>query len=114
MFQHGISVEVLIQDRFVSSIRCCLQLSYFEYHVLGEVQCCGKWIIYKGLHSRYVVPNEYVGSDSVSQLLSILMWNMDESHASKATGMVQNGFLLCLASYGVVPTTDHFGVHFSR
>jgi hypothetical protein len=37
-FHDDISVEALIEDRFVSSIRCCIPLSFSEYHISGEVK----------------------------------------------------------------------------
>ena len=88
-FLDDISVEVLIQDRFVSSIRYCVPLSFSEYHISGAVKRPGQWIVYEVLLSRYALPTEYAGSGSVIQLLQFLFRNMDESQASEHTEMIQ-------------------------
>ena len=76
------SVEVLIQDRFVCSIRCCIPLSITEYLIWGAEKRHGQWIVYEVLLSRYAVPIEYAGSGSVIQLLLFLIRNVDKSQAS--------------------------------
>jgi hypothetical protein len=84
----GYSMTVLIQDRFVCSIRRCVPLSFSEYHNSGAVKLLGQWLVYKVLLRRYAVPKEYAGSGSVIQLLSFFFRNMDESQASKQTEML--------------------------
>ena len=88
-FLDGISVEVLVQDRFVCSIQCCVPLSLPEYHIGGAVKRLGQWVVYEVLLGRYAVPTEYAGSDPVIQRLSVLFRNFDESQASAHTGMLQ-------------------------
>jgi len=101
------SVEVLVQNRFVCRIRCCVQLSFSEYPISGAVKRLGQWIVYEVLLSRYAVPNEYAGSGSVIQLLSFLFWNMDKRQASEHTEMLQNrrppmrGVVRSLADYRI-------------
>jgi hypothetical protein len=84
-----ISIEVLIQDRIVCNIRCCIPLSFSEYHILGAVKRPGQWVVYEVLLSPYAVPNEYTGSCSLMQLLSFLFWNLDKSQAFEQTEMIQ-------------------------
>jgi len=50
-FIDDISLNVLIQDRFICSIRCCALLPFSEYHILGAGKCSGQWIIYDVLLS---------------------------------------------------------------
>jgi hypothetical protein len=83
-----VSVEVLVQDRFVCSIQCCVPLPFPEYHVSGVVKRPGQWIVYKVLLSQYAVPNEYAGRGSGVQLLSFLFLNVDASQASEHTAML--------------------------
>ena len=114
-FLNDISIEVLIEDRFVCSVRCCIPLSFSEYHISGVVKGLGQRVVYKVLLSRYAVPNEYAGSGSVIQLVSFLFRNVDKSQVSEHTqGCFNDGFLACQASYGVLPTTDRVGVQFLR
>jgi hypothetical protein len=42
---------VLVQDRFVCSIRCCVPLPFSEYHISGALKHTGQWIVYEVLIS---------------------------------------------------------------
>jgi len=89
VFLDDISVQVLVQDRIVCSIRCCVPLSFSEYHISGAVKRLGQWVIYEVLLSWYAVPNEYAGSGCVIQLLFFPFWNVHDSQASEHTGLLQ-------------------------
>jgi len=86
-FYDDISVEVLVQDCFVCSIRYCVPLSFSEYHISGAVKRLGEWIVYGVLVSRYALPNEYADSGFVMQHLSFLIRNVDRSQATEHTEM---------------------------
>jgi len=113
-FLYDISVEVLVQDCFVCSIRYCVPLPFPGYHISGAVQRLGQWIIYKVLLRRYGVPNEYACSASIIQLLSFLFRNRDESQASKHTDMLQRWLPPMPGLVRSLATSNRVGVRFFR
>jgi len=88
-FRDDISVEVLVQDHFACSIRCCLHHSFSGYHISGVVNCLGQWIVYEVLLNQSAIRNEFAGSGSVTNLLSFLFQNVNENQVSEFTEMVQ-------------------------
>ena len=109
-FLDDISIEVLVQNRFVCSIRCCVPLSFAEYHISGGVKRPGQWIVYEVLSSRYAVPNKYAGSGSVIQLLSFLFRNVHESQSSEQMEMLQR-LLLSGSMPGLVQSPADYRSH---
>jgi len=80
-------IEVLIQDRFVCSIRCRCTAPFSEYNIFGVENCLGQSIGYVVLLSQHAIPNEYAGSSSVVQPHWYLRRNMHESQAFEHTKM---------------------------
>jgi hypothetical protein len=77
-FLDDISAEVLVQDRFITSIRCHLLPPFSEFHIWEAVQRIGQSIVYEVLLSHYAVPKNYAGRGFVIQLLMFLFRNVDE------------------------------------
>ena len=50
-FLDDISVEVLIQYRFICSVQCRVPLSFSEYHISGAVKRLSQWVVYEVRHS---------------------------------------------------------------
>jgi len=46
-FVDDISVEVLIHDRILLRIRCCVALSVVAYHISGVGKYLGQWMVYE-------------------------------------------------------------------
>jgi hypothetical protein len=88
-FHDDISIEVVVQDCFICSIRCCVLLSISEYHISGAVKHLGQWIVYEVLLSGYAVPNEYSGCGSEIQLVLFLFLNIHKGQALEHMEMLQ-------------------------
>lgn len=88
-FINNISARVLLQDRFICSMWCCVPLPISEYSITGMVKCHSQLIVSKVLLSRYAVLNAYARSCYMVARLSFLFWNVDQSEVSEHMQMRQ-------------------------
>jgi len=111
-FYDDISIELLVQARFICRLWCCVLLYVSAYHIAGVVKHHAKWIVHKVMFCGCLVPTDCTQKCAVIRQLLILHWMYMKAKHSTAQKCFKDEFDLeiCQVMYSVPQTKEYVAV----